>query len=143
MKVKVFIDDRHEEEVLVYAHSRNEFVQAIERLAEEERAPLLGHRDGETVPLKAAEVCCFIAEDSKVYAVMPQERLQVRCRLYTLEERLPTDFLKIHKSCIANLRRIRRFRASLGGALMVEFEGGHTEYVSRRQMKVLKERLGL
>ena len=56
---------------------------------------------------------------------------------------LGTDFIKINQSCIANIRQIQRFDTSFSGTLRVIFKNGYTDYVSRRQLKAVKERLGL
>jgi len=37
---------------------------------------------------------------------------------------------------------IKKFDVSFGGALTVIFKNGYTDYVSRRQMKIVKERIG-
>ena len=52
-------------------------------------------------------------------------------------------FVRINQSCLGNVRRIARFDASIGGSLMVTFENGHRDYVSRRQLKTVKERMGM
>jgi DNA-binding LytR/AlgR family response regulator len=46
-------------------------------------------------------------------------------------------------SCIANLSKIKKFNASFSGSLSVVFKNGYTDYVSRRSVKFIKERLGL
>ena len=64
-------------------------------------------------------------------------------RLWQLEELLGEEFLKINQSCLANVSRIKRFRASFGGSLLVSFACGYEDYVSRRQLKQVKERMGM
>ena len=58
-----------------------------------------------------------------------------------LEESLPDNFLKINKSCIANIDKIKSFDATITGTLAVNFKNGYRDYVSRRRMKSVKERL--
>ena len=82
-------------------------------------------------------------QNSKVYAITYEGRYQLRCRLYQLEEKLPQNFVKLNQSCIGNVKKIQRFNASFGGSLSVEFKNGYKDYVSRRQMKAVKERFGL
>ena len=53
------------------------------------------------------------------------------------------DFLKINQSCIVSIDRIERFDVTPGGALTVIMKNGYKDYVSRRQMKAVKERLGI
>lgn len=143
MKCRIIIDPHREEEVIVYAHEKTAFVQDIARLVADEDFSLIGYRDKEAVPLTPSEVVCFTVEDGKVYAVTDRERLWIKRRLYQLEAHLPEPFVKLNQSCIANVRRIARFDASLGGALTVIFRNGQRDYVSRRQLKHVKERLGL
>lgn len=143
MKIRVFIDENREEEVIVYSHRKTKLVEDIEKLVYENSFELTGFVDKEAVRLDVAEVCCFIVEKNKIYAVCDKERYAVRCRLYQLEEILPENFIKINQSCIANMKKIKKFDASFTGTLTVTFKNGYTDFVSRRNVKNVKERLGL
>ena len=81
-------------------------------------------------------------EDGKVFAVTEREKLQVQKRLYRIEEMLDARFVKINQSCIVNVGCIERFEATFGGSLLVILKNGYKDYVSRRQMKTVKERIG-
>ena len=144
MKYTLVIDREREEEVVVYAHERNLLTDSIEQLIAENALELVGYDDRDMERLELADVTCFLVEDGRVHALLQDgRRLNMRCRLYQLEESLPSTFVKIHQSCLANLRQVRRFDASLSGALKVIFKNGYIDYVSRRQIKVVKERLGV
>ncbi len=143
MKYTLVLDREREEEVLVYARKPSSLTDAIERLLAEHGVELIGYKDREMRRLELSEIVRFTVEENKVYAVTADDKLQLKCRLYQLEERLPDHFVKLHQSCIANLRQVKRFDASLSGALKVIFRNGDVEYVSRRQMKFVKERLGV
>ena len=80
---------------------------------------------------------------SWAFAITEKERLRLKCRLYQLEEVLPEYFVKINQSCVANIRKVARFDTSVSGTLLIKFKNGYKDYVSRRQMKAVKERLGL
>ncbi len=143
MKFTLHIDPAREEECIVYAKEQRPLLQSIERLVRESESYLLG-RDGEDlIVLDPAEVCCFITEEEKVCAVIGHRRLTVKKRLYQLLEELGGDFIRINQGCIANVRKIERFTPSIGGALQVVFLGGHRDYVSRRELKHVKERIGI
>ena len=143
LKLKIVIDKERTEEVIIYAHEKTKLVEDIERLVEESTARLIGYKDKAVVPLTAADVHCFIAENNKIYALRGDEKLQLKCRLYNIEENLTDNFVKINQSCIANIKMIERFDASISGSLRVKFKNGYTDYVSRRQLKTVKERLGI
>ena len=143
MKLKIFIDKDHEEEVIVYTRKRTELISAIEKLINQNDMNLMGFSETEAVPLTAEEVFCFISENGKVYAITEKEKLLIRQRLYQLEENLSDDFLKINQSCLANVKKIARFDTSISGNLTVRFRNGYTDYVSRRNLRNIKERYGI
>ena len=76
----------------------------------------------------------MISENAKANTVSSKNQL---------EEMLDDSFVKINQSCIANIKKIDRFKATVGGSLTVIFKNGHIDYVSRRNLKNVKERLGL
>ena len=90
-----------------------------------------------------AQFKLYTVEDGKVFAVTADGRFLVRERLYQLEERYCHAFVKINQSCLVNVSLVNRFSASIGGSLRVEMKNGFFDYVSRRQIKAVKERLGL
>ena len=142
MKCTVVIDKKREQEVVIYAHKRTELINRIEALAAEE-AEFVGYNDREAVLMRFDDVFCFCSEDNRVFALCQNERLRLKERLYKIEESLPSDFVRINQSCIANIKKIARFDTSISGTLRVVFKNGYTDYVSRRQLKNVKERLGL
>lgn len=143
MKCKIFIGKEYEEEVLVYAHEETELVKRIQSLVSEENLILIGYKEKEAFQLNLFDINCFLVEDNKIYAFTQDDKLLMKCRLYKLEETLPQNFIKINQSCIANINKIERFGTSFSGSLTVRFKNGNTDYVSRRKMKSVKERLGI
>lgn len=143
MKLTIRLDKTREEEIIVYAHERNALVQAIEQLVGDNTAELIGRKEQEAKPLPLGAVTCFVVENDKIYALIGGERWQVKRRLYQIEDALPSTFIKLNQSCIANIRQIAKFDASLAGALRVTFRDGYQDYVSRRNIRTVKERLGL
>lgn len=143
MKYRIFIDNSREEEILICVHERTKLVDEIENIILSEAVELTGYKNSETFKLSPLEICCFTAEENKVFAVTEKDKLQVRQRLYQLEEILNDSFIKINKSCIINVKCIKKFDASLSGNLSVTLSNGYRDYVSRRNLKSVKERLGV
>lgn len=143
MKCKIIIDADREEEIIVYAQKSSPLTAAIERLAKEEDVAWIGYGEETIVPLDPKDILCFSVEDGKVYAYLEKEKLLMKSRLYQLEERLPKEFIKINQSCLVNSKKIARFDVTFSGALRVVFSNGHSDYVSRRQLKSVKERFGI
>lgn len=143
MKCTLIITDEHEEEVVIYARERTKLTDDIEALVIGSVPELIGYKENQTVKISSDSVYCFTVEDNKVYALTDSEKLQIKLRLYQLEEILSDTFVKINQSCIANIRKIERFDTSVSGTLLIKFKNGYKDYVSRRQMKAVKERFGL
>ena len=142
MKYRLIIEPEREEEVIVYAHKRSELTDRIEAIVLSENEELIGYTEHGVVRLDPVEIYAFIVEDSKVYVLTDSDKMLVKLRLYQLEDRFSHEFLKINQSCLVNVKMIRRFDSSIGGSLMVELKNGYRDYVSRRQLKTVKERIG-
>ncbi len=145
MKFQTLIEpDRERDEVVIYAKERTRRIAELEEMLGSFDEELLGYGEGgEIVPVRLAEVAAFIVEGGRVYALVGKSRLRLKARLYAIEETLGENFVRINQSCIGNMRMIERFYASVGGALRVVFKNGYCDYVSRRQLKSIKERMNL
>lgn len=143
MKLKLFIDPERDEEIIVYAHKKSSLTDAIEQLVSENGFELIGYTETQAVKLNPNEICCFSVIGEKVFARSISGDYRVKFRLFQLEEQLPDTFVKINQSCIANIRMVDRFDYSISGSLLIRFKNGTSDYVSRRQMKKVKERFGL
>lgn len=142
MKITTIIDPDREEEIRIYAHRESSLTRAVRQLVEQE-VQLIGYRDQEAVRLDTEAVRGFTVEGGTVYAVTSDGRYRVRRRLYQLEEALPSHFIRINQSCLVNVHHIRRFDTSLSCTLRVVMDTGFSDYVSRRNLKKVKEVIGL
>ena len=141
MKCEVIIDPGCEEKVIIHANSRTKLIDDIEALITSYDAKITGYGDKDIKIIDPDNTVCFISEDGKVFALCMDERLRVRERLYAIEEMLGGVFIKINQSCIANPKMIEKFEVSIGGAIRVVFKNGYKDYISRRQLRHVKERM--
>lgn len=144
MKCHTYIEKDHDEMVIIYAKERTELVNEIENLVLSDNISLTGVYNDEIIKLNPLEVCCFISENNKVFAVIDNKKYQIKQRLYQLEELdFNTYYVKINQSCYANIKKIKKFETTIGGALKVIFQNNYTDYIARRELKNVKERMGL
>jgi len=143
VKCEVIIDPNSEEKVVIYAKEESELVKNIKILAEQNTKTLHGYTNNEIVNLNPYDIHCFCIIDNKVFALCEKQRYLLKERLYSLEDKLPKNFIKINQSCLANIEKIEKFDTSITGTLKIYFKNGHIDYVSRRQLKFIKERLGI
>ena len=142
MDIKIIIDKNRNEEIIIYAHEKTELINEIEKIVHQSNKELIGYKETVAKKLNLFDVNCFISESNKVFA-LTNEKLQVKLRLYQVEELLDENYVKINQSCIANIRQIERVEATFSGALSVIFKNGYKDYISRRNLKNVKERLGI
>ena len=91
--------------------------------------------------LALEEIECITILDRKVMAIDTDgRRYRVQDRLRDLEEILPSYFIRINKSAIANEHRIARFDAAFSGGVDAVFRCGYREYVSRRCFAEIRRR---
>ena len=143
MRVTVVIDESLDEEVIIHIKKENEIVERIRAIVKGDESELVGYNGNDIVRIKPEDASAFIVEDSRVYAIFAGKRLRLKSRLYEIEGILPESFIRINQSCIVNISMIKKFTVSIGASLMVELKCGYRDFVSRRQVKKVKERLGI
>ncbi len=146
MIFRLNLNPKCEEEVIANVHERTPLIDEIERLVTQDSSTeqITGYLEDEIRLLEVKDIECFFVEDEKTYALYSdKKRYVVRKRLYEIESILPSEFIKINKSAIANSKRIARFKVLLSGAVDAEFESGYTECISRRCFAEVKRRFGI
>ncbi len=145
MKVITTIDkDISDERIEIYAKEDYPEIDEIKKIAGSAETQLIGFlSDGSFRTLETKEILSFSIIGGKLMAKTQGEAYNIKKRLYEIETVLPPVFCKISQSCIVNLRSIKLFELSVDGCLKCRFENGDCEYVSRRYVKKLKERLGV
>lgn len=145
MKFRLIIDPTKEEEVVITARERTPLIDQIEKLVSDQQAnTLVAFTEDDTFLLTIDEIACCMVLDGKTFAIdIKGNQLRLKQRLYELEENLPEHFIRINKSCIANIRQLERFSATYSGGINAVFKCGYTDYVSRRCFSAIKRRLEL
>ncbi len=143
MKVTNIINAEKAEEIIIYSHSKTKLVEEIESLVFEHNTELIGYAKREIKPLSLSEVYSFNVEDNKIYAYLERDKLLLKQRLYMIEKIIDDNFIKINQSSIINITKIKKFDSSIGGTLSVVLKNGYKDYISKRQLKKVKERLGI
>ena len=144
MKFQLIIDKEKDEEVVATVHQRSALTDEIEALirnhANTER--ITGYTDDEIKLLSVHQIECITVFDGKTYAIDANNcRYRLKQRLYELEALLPSSFIRINKSTLANENALDRFTVTYAGCVDAVFKCGYREYVSRRCFSQIKRRL--
>lgn len=143
MKYKLIIDKNVEEEIIAIVHTPSSLTQQIENLVcnFSGQDSIMGYRDDGMRKLTFDEIECITIIDRKVIAIDTSgNQYRIQDRLREMEEILPSYFIRINKSALANEHRILRFDAAFSGGIDAVFQCGYREYVSRRCFAEIRRR---
>ena len=143
MKYKLIIDKDAEEEIIAIVHAPSSLTAQIEDLVCSFSGAdhIMGYAEDEMRKLTFGEIECITVLDRKVIAIDTNgDRYTLRERLRDLEAVLPSYFIRINKSTLANEHSIRRFYAAFSGGIDAVFACGYREYVSRRCFSEIRRR---
>ena len=143
MKYKLIIDKNAQEEIIAVVHAPSSLTQQIEDLVCRFSGSdgIMGYRDDEMRKLAFEEIECVTVLDRKVIAIDTRgTHYKIQDRLRDLEDVLPSYFIRINKSTLANEHRILRFDAVFSGGVDAVFQCGYREYVSRRCFAEIRRR---
>ena len=144
MKFKLIIDKEKDEEVIVTAKERSPLIDEIEALISKYTDRIPGYLDDEIKMLAVSEIECITVLDGKTYAIDGNnQQYRLKQRLYELEATLPSSFIRINKSALANEKALDRFAVTYTGAVDAVFKCGYREYVSRRCFAQIKRRFAV
>ena len=143
MKYRLIIDKNAEEEIIAVVHAPCALTQQIENLvcSHSGADSLMGYRDDEMRRLAFSDIECITIIGRKVIAIDADgARYRIAERLRDLEGMLPSYFIRINKSALANEHCILRFDAAFSGGVDAVFTCGYREYVSRRCFAEIRRR---
>lgn len=143
MKFKLIIDKDAEEEITAVVHAPSSLTREIENIVNNFSGTdsIMGYREEELRKLSFEEIECITVIDRKVVAIDTKcNRYLLKDRLRDLEYVLPSYFIRINKSALANEHRILKFDAVFSGGVDAVFQCGYREYVSRRCFAEIKRR---
>ncbi len=145
MKIRIEINDLGEDEIVIRCRERDERTDSIERAIE---GILKSHREltlyiGNTeyyVP--TAEILFFETVDGKVTAHTKDSMYTAHYKLFELEDLLPSSFVRISKSAIANVMKISSLsRELVGNGEICFYKTEKKTFFSRAYYKILKDRI--
>ncbi len=143
MDFQLIIDKENEEVITARVKKANELTDKIENLVKEYvgENKIIAFTEDETVVLEIKNIECVTVIDNKIWAITENGKYLTKNRLYEVEKILPSSFIKINKSSVANINKIKKFISTYSGGVNVEFKSGYTDYISRRCLPQVKRRI--
>ena len=152
MKVQLFVSrDLEEPYAEIYTDVLTDNIQKAMALLEDENLEnedesnsLLAVKKGSDILLlEFEEIYMIRVEDRQTIVYTESKSYTVKKPLYQIEESLDSDFVRISKSVIVNLRKIERVAPSLKGMMFIELKNGLKDNISRKYLSDFKKALDL
>ena len=154
MKVNLFVSkDLEEPYAEIYTGALTDNIQKAMILLENETEEdeegigdnsILAVKKGSDIVLLDFEDIFMIRVEEKQTKVYTDDKdYLVKKPLYQIEENLDSNFVRVSKSTIVNLRKIKRVAPSLRGMMFIELKNGLKDNISRKYLSDFKEALDL
>ena len=153
MKVDLFISrDIEEPYAEIHSDSLTPNIQKAMDLLEtdgiisgdDESNSILAAKKGQDIVLLDFEDIFMIRVEDKQTKVFTEDQdYLVKKPLYQIEENLDSNFVRVSKATIVNLRKIKRVAPSLKGMMFIELKNGLKDNISRKYLADFKKALDL
>lgn len=146
MKVNLFVSrDIEEPHADIHTNELTDNVsKAISILESDDSNEMLAVKRGSDIALlEFADVFMFRVEDRQVKVYTENDEYLIKKPLYQVEETLGSDFVRISKTTIVNLKKIERVAPSLKGMMFIQLKNGLKDNISRKYLPDFKRALDL
>ena len=133
-----------EEELIIKCRELHPDILKLLNKIKSQSSFIIGYIDGEAFSLNPADIIYVEAVDRAVFLYDDNHVYESKKRLYELEETLTAyDFVRISKSVIVNMRKIKSVMPSQSVRMEIVMKNGEKLNCSRQYINGFKELLGL
>ena len=144
MRIRIEIADEADE-IVIRCRERDEKINEIERALDSVlrgSEELLLYIGGTEYFVPRSEILFFESDGDKIYAHTVKNRYVTTYKLFELEDVMPSYFVRISKSTIANIKLISSLRREVSGNGEMTFKSSEKKaYFSRSYYKRLREKI--
>jgi len=137
------VDSKEKEQALIRAVEKTaDILNAID-LLENGSGGIQVTKDGSTWFCRLTQIYYIETVDKRTFVYTKDSCFESKSRLYELEEKLGTYYVRISKSMIVNLRKLRNVSAEPGGRMVAVLLNNERVIISRSYVKEIKRRLDI
>lgn len=146
MKVNLFVSrDIKEPHADIHTNELTDNItKAMSILESDESNDMLAVKKGSDIALlELSEIYMFRVEEKQVKVYTESSEYLIKKPLYQVEETLSSEFVRISKTTIVNLKKIERVAPSLKGMMFIQLRNGLKDNISRKYLPDFKNALDL
>ena len=130
------------EVVLIRCHAVTDEVREIAAYVKSRQGSIQGTRDSRQYEVAVPDICYIESVDGRTFLYTKDQVYETSYRIYELEELLrPKHFLRISKSMLLNLMKIRSVQPAFNGRFTAVLQSGEEVIISRNYVKDFKSAL--
>lgn len=130
------------EQIEIRCHEITEEVREIVAFVKTRQGQLTGVQEGKQYEVPMPDIFYIEAVDNKVFLYTQKQVYETKQKLYELEELLREKyFLRVSKSLLLNLMKVRSIKPALNGRFMAILQSGEEIIISRKYVPELKKAL--
>lgn len=145
--MKIIIEESapgEEDQITIRCAQVDERMLALIQSLKSGKSNIAATQEGKISMLDPKEIYYFEAVDNKVFLYTEKEVFETKLKLYEIEEQYSgMNFLRISKSTIVNVSKIRRLAPAFNGRFEALLKNNEKVIISRQYVAAFKERLGL
>ena len=146
MRVNLFVSrDIKEPHADIHTNELTDNItKAMSILESDESNDMLAVKKGSDIALlELSEIYMFRVEEKQVKVYTESSEYLIKKPLYQVEETLSSEFVRISKTTIVNLKKIERVAPSLKGMMFIQLRNGLKDNISRKYLPDFKDALDL
>ena len=130
-------------DIVIRADKRDNQINAlIESLTHKKSVKLTAYdKDNCLSVIEEADIVCISSDGKKANIITLNGKYRTKQSLQNVEELLSTNFLRVSRFEIINLKMVKKYDFTFGGTLRIEFQNGMEAWASRRYIPLIKEKI--
>lgn len=144
MDIQIVEDEKENLQIMIRCRKCDDEVMRLKCHIELFDQRLQAKKENELYFVNSSDVLYFESVDNRTFLYTEEAVMEVRQRLYELEMILSEkDFIRISKSQIVNINRIRALKPELNRTLLATMCNGEQLSVSRKYVKTIRNLLSV
>ncbi|MDO4333680.1 MAG: LytTR family DNA-binding domain-containing protein [Eubacteriales bacterium] len=143
MDIKILkITKNQPERMEIRCHEVTEEIREIVTFVKSRQGQLTGVLEGKKYEISVLDIYYIEAVDNRVFLYCSRQVYETKQKLYELEEFLKEKyFLRVSKSLLLNLMKVKAVKPALNGRFIAILQGGEEIMISRKYVPELKKAL--
>lgn len=142
MDIKIVEDIKSTLQIVIKCKKIDDEIKRLKNHIELFEKKLYAKKDNKMFFVNSSDILYFDSVDNRTFLYTEDDVMEIKQRLYELEVSLSDkDFVRISKSQIVNINKIRSLKPELNRTILATMSNGEQLYISRKYVKVIRDML--